>query len=317
MDPALKQRLLGAAVLVALAIIFLPMLFGGPSAPPPSDALPMDVPAAPDRPLQTREIPLTLPQTPAAMPASPTDTGDSGRLATVDVASSAPREVPEDDAPPPAAATPVAATPKPPEAKRPAAPVAARPQPAAPVASTPSTAATASTPAGGRYVVNLGSYGNAASAKTLLDGLTRGGVKAYAETIQLDGKPATRLRAGPFASKLEAESAAAAAKRVRADLPATVIALEAGDAAPARAAPAVPGGFVVQVGAFREEADANALRARLRNAGFAAFVERVNLKDGTWWRVRVGPELHRAKAEATQASLRQRFQLDGQVLTHP
>ena len=38
MDSALKQRLIGAAVLVALAMIFLPMLLKGPDTAEPASA---------------------------------------------------------------------------------------------------------------------------------------------------------------------------------------------------------------------------------------------------------------------------------------
>jgi len=368
MEPALKQRLMGAAVLVALAIIFLPMVFDGPAPPPPpAAALPLGVPASPDRPLQTREIPLALPtQTPVATPAvAPVASIDPNRLATVDVATT-PRpdlmNAPAPVATTPAATAPAATTtvatptviptgtltaaPTKPLANNPASvpavPVAApapmpTPTPAATATSTPAvSAATTSTspapaptstppsavpatsiPAGGRYVVNLGSYGNGANAQTLLGRLKAGGVQAYAESIQLDGKPVTRLRAGPYASRASAEAASAAARRVQADLATAVIGLESADAAPARVAPAVAGGFVIQVGAFKSEAEANLLRDRVRNAGFATFVEKIARDGGSLWRVRVGPELQRAKAEETRLVLQQRFQVDAQVLTHP
>lgn len=349
MEPALKQRLMGAAVLVALAIIFLPMVFDGPAPPPPpAAALPLGVPASPDRPLQTREIPLALPtQTPpTSPPIAPASSADPNRLPTVDVATTprpdlmnAPAPVaaapavatsttaptvtptgtltPAPAAPVTPAATSAATTPAP---TTPASPTAA-PTAAAPVAATPTTPAPApsiaAAPAGGRYVVNLGSYGNSANAQALLGKLKAGGVLAYAESIQLDGKPATRLRAGPYASRASAETASASARRVQADLTTAVIGLETADIAPARVAPSVAGGFVVQVGAFKSEAEANVLRDRIRNGGYATFVEKVARDDGSLWRVRVGPELQRGKAEEARIALQQRFQVVGQVLTYP
>lgn len=324
MDPALKQRLLGAAVLVALAIIFLPMLFDGPAPPPPpASQLPVDVPPSPDRPLQTREIPIALPsRLPSAdAPIAPA-ADDPNRVATVDIPAT-PRTDALADAPVGSSAP--AAAPAPGTA--PPAPAAAAAQPASPSASTTSPTPAATTapapvaapaePAGQRFVVNLGSYGNATNARALLGRLQGAGLRVYDEAIQLDGKPATRLRAGPFASRSEADAAAAAARRVQADVPAAVIALEAAEAAPARPAPAVAGGYVVQVGAFKAESEANGLRDRLRGGGYAAFVERVQRAEGTLWRVRVGPEVRREKSEETRLALRQRYQLEGQVLTHP
>ena len=81
MDTRLKQRLIGAIVLVALAVIFLPMLVKGP-APDSGGAqdVPLRVPSPPamqDAPQQgvqagaegqyeTRELPLVVPNAPAS-----------------------------------------------------------------------------------------------------------------------------------------------------------------------------------------------------------------------------------------------------------
>lgn len=325
MDPALKQRLLGAAVLVALAIIFLPMIFDGPAPPPPpAGSLPLTVPAAPDRKLQTREIPLALPsRTPAAdsgpVPQVPTpvsagnppvaEGGD--RLATVDVPAAPRSDLADEDLVPAPRTTAPASTPT-------AGQTATAAAPAATTASAPAPAGGAEVvPPGSRFVVNLGSYSNAANAQALLGRLKAGGVLAYSESIQVEGKAATRLRAGPFASRAAADSAALAVRRVQSDLPVAVIGLESSESAPARVALAVAGGFIVQVAAFRSEAEANALRDRLRNGGYTTFVERVARDNGALWRVRVGPEIQRAKANESLSSIKQRFGLDGQVLTYP
>ena len=62
MDSALKQRLIGAAVLVALAMIFLPMLLKGPdTAEPDAARVPLEMPSAPDQEFETRELPLVAP----------------------------------------------------------------------------------------------------------------------------------------------------------------------------------------------------------------------------------------------------------------
>jgi len=332
MDPALKQRLLGAAVLVALAIIFLPMLFDTPGPPaPPAGSLPLSVPAAPDRPLQTREIPLTLPSrtTPEAPTVSASTPGEPDRLPTVDVPLTPRPDLPIDEPVPlTPAATPssqpaITPAPTPPAQPAPSATPPPRVDPApapAPAAATPPVAEAApapSLPAGNRYVVNLGSYANAANAQALLGRLKAGGVQAYSESITVEGKPVARLRAGPFAGRAAAEAAAVAIKRVQSDLPTAVIALDGNESAPPRAAPAVAGGFVVQVAAFASEAEANTLRDRLRAGGFATYVEKVARENGALWRVRVGPEIQRAKADEARAAIKRTFNLDAQVLTHP
>ncbi|MEO7251290.1 MAG: sporulation protein, partial [Arenimonas sp.] len=62
MDSPIKQRLIGAAVLAALAVIFLPMLLKGPDVKEPDAAtVPLSMPATPGQEFETRELPLTVP----------------------------------------------------------------------------------------------------------------------------------------------------------------------------------------------------------------------------------------------------------------
>ena len=58
MEPALKQRLIGAAVLVALAVIFLPMLIKGPAPESGVSDVPLTLPDTPEGDYETRELPL-------------------------------------------------------------------------------------------------------------------------------------------------------------------------------------------------------------------------------------------------------------------
>lgn len=62
MDTPLKQRLIGAIVLVALAVIFLPMLVKGPAPDSGVANVPITAPDAPgDGQFETRELPLVAP----------------------------------------------------------------------------------------------------------------------------------------------------------------------------------------------------------------------------------------------------------------
>ncbi len=312
MDPALKQRLIGAAVLVALAVIFLPMLLGRPGPTPDRGVdVPMAIPVAPDRNLQTREIPLALPE--PATPAEP----DPSAVVTVDT-----EVAPRIDALQPAAGADS------PDPVAPVAPVERAPQPVstpAPPRSPSQTAAAATAsgtaPAaqpGGRHAVNLGSYSQRANADALAARLKQAGLPVLTETISLDGKPATRVRVGPYATRGDAEAARIAVRRLQADLPAAVVQLsdeQSPQAQPAR--PATAAAFAVQVGALRSETDATALRDRLRRAGFPAFTERANTDDGPLWRVRAGPELTRERADRLRADVKRKLALDGLVVSHP
>ncbi|TWH10503.1 sporulation related protein [Pseudoxanthomonas taiwanensis J19] len=74
-------------------------------------------------------------------------------------------------------------------------------------------------------------------------------------------------------------------------------------------------GFAVQMGAFSSQADANALRDRLRAAGFSAIVQPVRTDKGTLHRVRVGPVATRAEAEQLRGRLAAHG--GGMVVPHP
>lgn len=55
-------------------------------------------------------------------------------------------------------------------------------------------------------------------------------------------------------------------------------------------APSESGPYVLQVGSFRNEADADRLRANLGLAGFESHIQQVSIDDGTTYhRVRIGP----------------------------
>jgi lysophospholipase len=96
--------------------------------------------------------------------------------------------------------------------------------------------------------------------------------------------------------------------------PAAPAAAKAEPAAPAPAASGV--GFAVQMGAFASTAEANALRDRLRAAGFSAIVQPVRTDKGTLNRVRVGPVSTRAEADQLKARLASGFGA-GMVVPHP
>jgi cell division septation protein DedD len=87
--------------------------------------------------------------------------------------------------------------------------------------------------------------------------------------------------------------------------------------APAPVADTSGTGFVVQVGAFADAAGATALRDRLRGAGFNAFTDAVDTEAGRRTRVRVGPTVTRAEAEALKAQVKARAGIDGIVRPHP
>lgn len=305
MDASLKQRLVGAAVLVALAVIFLPMLIGGPGTDTEEAKVSSEIPERTDYPMETRKVPLTLtvPESDDGVAAATTDydrvvmVDQTGAPARVDALSGEANTGAPDASPAP----------------KPAPAPVIKPAPAVTEAppSVPPAQATS-----GRWAVNLGSYANSANATALVAQLRAEKLPAYSESVTLERKSVQRVRVGPFAQRSEAESARLSILKIRQDVPTGVVSLE-GEKAPAAAKPGVAEGFAVQIGALRVQKDANALRDRARAAGFSSYVERTSTDAGVLWRVRIGPELHRANADRLKTELKTKLGVDGNVVTHP
>ncbi|NYH47504.1 SPOR domain-containing protein [Xanthomonas arboricola] len=357
MDTALKQRLIGAIVLVALAVIFLPMLVKGPAPSSGVADVPLEAPAAPaNGEFETRELPLV----------TPGDAPAGGALGMRGAGS---------------------------------APAAVQDNPDAADLANPSSAPSAPEVAAGNYAVNFGAYATSADADAVLARLKQAQLPGFSEKTQINGRPAWRVRVGPYVDQAQAESARLQAVKVRSDVNAQVVTLDANAAAPAPAAstptpapapaakpsssvaaastaaptkteslppepakpvaaapkpaeapkpapakpdvaktepakpeptkpavaapaaPAAPAassvGFAVQLGAFGRAEDADALRDRVRAAGFSAFVEQVRTDKGALNRVRVGPVANRGDAEQLRAQVAAKVGISGMVRPHP
>jgi DedD protein len=85
--------------------------------------------------------------------------------------------------------------------------------------------------------------------------------------------------------------------------------------APGAATPVLKG-FVVQVGAFRDEAKLGQARDKLAAAKVVHYTKRLDAQGGALTRLRAGPFPTRDAAEAAQATLK-RAGLDGKVVPLP
>ncbi len=236
MDNQVKQRVIGAVVLVALAVIFVPMLLEKPD----SDLGPVgsNLPEQPDQTVQDRIEPLTLPEPPAEEepaqvvldqpPAGAHTTGDvAGQMQGTVPAPGAEAAAPVEPAlPAPVTTAPIAPAPAPvtPPAAAPAAqPPAATPAPvqqAAPVAVTPAPAAPTTTPAKpvtstqtdtaakplSGWVVQLASLASKDNALALRERLRGLGYTAFVEEITTAQGVLYRVRVGPELERGNAEA---------------------------------------------------------------------------------------------------------------
>ncbi|NEV62366.1 SPOR domain-containing protein [Thiorhodococcus minor] len=213
---------MGAVVIVALAVIFVPMLFEDDSLAPP-----VDTALLPDEPGFGSDFDpgLDIP-----LPDQPDDgsalgsTDDSVQLDVpppesfgepeADLSGLQPGQITGADLPPPArpadlpAPTPPQAAPSPSSRPSTAARPAAEPKPA------PRTAAPPPPPppradAVPSWVVQVASLGSSASASALADKLKGAGFTAFVERAEVRGKTFYRVRVGPEVDRDAAERAAA------------------------------------------------------------------------------------------------------------
>lgn len=233
MEPALKQRLIGAVVISALAIYFLPKLIVGHDKNSPAADVLLQVPTAPDRNFETRELPLTAPGVAppggvVGMNTNAPPLPTSATPAATDANGANGATTPAVELPTAAAAS----TPAQPTSTTPGAPVPSTTPPAVVAAAAQPGTLIPAASAGGNYAVNAGIYSNAANAQSLVNSLKAAQLPAYTETVTTNGKTVTRVRIGPYAQRGDAEAARLHAQQVRTDMSASVTALNAAAEAP-------------------------------------------------------------------------------------
>lgn len=221
MEESLKARLIGAAVLVALAVLLIPEMLSGRKA-----AEPMVEEGTTPRGTRTFTIELGQGPGPAATTSAAGPTATAGATSTppmkptdepvaepstepaAEVAASSAAEVPTPEPPPGQAADESRAAPAPVVT----APAVARAEPPAPPA--------AAAPKGG-WVVQVGAFGSAETARKLVADLGGAGYRAFVSPVSKGGKTLHRVRVGPEPEKPGAERLA---QRLKArGLPATVV----------------------------------------------------------------------------------------------
>ena len=169
MEIGMKERLIGAVVLVLLGIIIIPLFLKGP-APETPTTQPLTLPPASATAIQEYSLALS-----------------PGTAAPAAAATQAPAVAPNPGPAP--AATPSKA------------PVQAIQRPA-------SSAAPAAAPAAtGKWVVQAGSYGSEANAGKAVKALQQHGLHAFISRFQKGKQTFFRVRVGPYTERADADKA--------------------------------------------------------------------------------------------------------------
>lgn len=220
MEERLKQRLVGAVVLVSLAVVFVPILFDLPRdvRPEPSGTTISEIPERPqDRSGSSVSITLDLPQTQRLDAEVERERSESDPDSNGGGVSSGP--VATDSAATPSGAAAAPATPE--SSEPPASAARSDPSPAEPV---PAAAAgepaedserkqAAQTSAADGWTVQLGSFAKSENALALHKRLQEKGYPAFVESGSSAQGAVSRVFVGPMPDRRQARDSAAKLRR--------------------------------------------------------------------------------------------------------
>lgn len=311
MDKALKQRMVGASVLIALAVIILPMLLGGRPEGENLQSRKIELPAQPpELSFETRRYPI----------------GEQGpdEQAKADEST---RDEPVHRLPAPK--VPVSKGVKPDVVEttlgksgieeQTSAPVETSPEPVEtspePVVTKPAPVQDENSPDSGRYVVQVASFGALDNANRLSATLSSKGYSVMTDSVKSSVGTLHRVRVGPYASEAEANQTVIELESKVSGVKPRVMDLQPGKSAQVTTPSDPLIRWIVQVGSFSSTANAEKLVASLRLDGLSAYKETVSSSGSTIFRVRVGPFLKREDAIRVERQVREKRSLNGVVMS--
>ncbi|MBI3545765.1 MAG: SPOR domain-containing protein [Gammaproteobacteria bacterium] len=178
-----KHRIVGAIIIVSLAVIFLPMIFDERQPPPELKGV-SETPVR-ERTPETRVV--IAPVAPVETQIKENSEVAPKAITPPPVPVSPPKPIPKSTAPAPA----------PPPKKAKVNPAPEKPK----VVAAPTEKISAG------WMLQVGIFSNTENATRLRDNLKSHGHAVHAEAVVLEGKKATRLRVGPFQDKAQAVNA--------------------------------------------------------------------------------------------------------------
>ena len=220
MDRRVKERLIGASILVVLIVLVVPELLSGPKTVVPSPTPAAIFPASAPEPTRNVTLDLTTSKAPANSEVEPAEAAKGGEAAPTPAPST-------DGSSSPAAPTSTAPTSTAPAGAAPAsaAPSTAAPTSTAPASGVPATAPAAATkpvetaapsPISTRaaWAVQLGSFASRTNADNLSRQLKGQGFSVYVLSGGSGAAVRYRVRVGPLADRDAAERTAAKLKSI-------------------------------------------------------------------------------------------------------
>ena len=308
MDKALKQRLVGASVLIILAVIVLPMLLSGRSDTLKQESREIELPPKPEElSIETRRLPIGIPDKPTS------SSGGQEQAKTVESATDTVKiespDLPVEQA---------IAEPETDGGKGDTTDLSSRIKEKPPVVTSITLSSgkdkdvNAFLEAGGsadtpRYLVQVASFSSEKTANRLASQLREENLNVLMDVVDRTAGRLHRVRVGPYAGRDEADAVVASVRSKIKDVSPRVLDLRPAQSAPVSTPSDPLIRWVVQVGNFSQAERAESLVAELRLAGMAAFTEKVSSAVGTAYKVQIGPELDREKAAELQRSIKPRY----------
>ncbi|MCH7505806.1 MAG: SPOR domain-containing protein [Proteobacteria bacterium] len=297
MDKALKQRMVGATVLIALAVIILPMLLGGRPEGDSQQSRKIELPAQPpELSFETRRYPIGeqgLEQQAKKDPSTPEDTV---------------RQLP-----PPK--VPASKVDKPDAVNSTVGKSGIDEQASVPVVTSNASVPLENSPDTGRFVVQVASFGALDNANRLSATLRSNGYSVITHSVKSEVGVLHRVRVGPYASEAEANRTASDLESKVPGVKPRVMDLQPGKSAQITTPSDPLIRWIVQLGSFSSAANAEKLVASLRLDGLSAYSEMVSSSGSSIYRVRIGPFLQREEAMRVESQVRQKNSLDGVVMS--
>jgi len=297
MDKALKQRMVGAGVLIALAVIILPMLLGGRPEGETQQTRKIEIPAQPpELSFETRRYPIGeqgLEQQAKKDEATPDDLVRqlpapkvlASKVDKLDGVDSTVGKSGSDD------------------------------QAATPVVTRSAPAQLENSSDTGRFVVQVASFGALDNANKLSAKLKSYGYSVITHSVESDVGVLHRVQVGPYASNAEANRTAIDLESKIRGVKPRVMDLQPGKSVQITTPSDPLIRWIVQVGSFSSAANAEKLVASLRLDGLSAYREMVSSSGSSIYRVRIGPFLQREEAIRIEHKVREKSSLDGVVMS--
>ena len=323
MDKALKQRLVGASVLIILAVIVLPMLLSGRSDRLNTESRQIELPPKPDElSFETRRFPVGVPDKPVAPPPQGIDEQGSGDTLPLQREEESNGPQPIEDGLEESTATEMLPEDLANETEKAVADTVVAPPAVTTVVLDPAENTktsepepSTSTPGQPRYLVQVASFSNEARANAMAAELRASKMPVAMDVVDRTAGRLHRVRVGPYANRSDADAVVKQIQSMNKDLRPRIMDTRPGDSAPVSAPSDPLVRWVVQVGSYNNAATAESEVAKLRLIGLTAFSEKVTSAKGTAYKVRIGPEINRENAYQLKNEIKAKHHIDGFVTT--